>query len=225
MFKTLMYHYVDDNIQNPMCVSTEKFTEQILFLKNEGYKFLTLKEVENIVLHNQSYGKAVFITFDDGYQNTFRDVLPILVKHKINATVSLCSSYLSEETCKKPTIHISQDFGNVEDVKKWIAKGNDIAAHSYDHKKLSHLSDEEVEFEINMDNKILTETFNQTINCFFYPFGSVNSLVESVVATKYEFAFVTDDGGDPTYENRYRIHRIYVNPEWGIKEFRKALMD
>ncbi len=223
MFKALMYHYVDDNIQNPMCVSKKKFTDQIIFLKSEGYKFLSLKEVEDIVLHNKPCEKSIVITFDDGYKNTFQEVLPILIEYKVKATVSLCSSYLHEETCEKPTIHLSQEFGNVEDVEKWIVEGNDIAGHSYDHKKLSHLTNEEIEYEVNYDYKILAETFKQDINCFFYPFGSVNAFVEKVVSAKYKFAFVTDEGGRPTYENRYRIHRICVRPEWSVDDLRSAL--
>lgn len=222
-FKVLMYHYIDDNIEHPMCVSKSKFCEQLSFLIEEGYQFLSLDDVKKNIYNGKSLGKSVLITFDDGYKNTFSEVLPIIKKYKAKATVSICSSYINEKTLVKPTIHLCQEFGNVNDINSWIEEGNDVAAHTYSHKKLSHLSEEEIIYEVELDNTILVNNFGNKIDCFFYPFGSVNKMAENIVAQKYKLAFVTNEGKLPSYEDRYNIGRIYVDPKWDIEKFSKVL--
>jgi peptidoglycan/xylan/chitin deacetylase (PgdA/CDA1 family) len=222
-FEILMYHYVDNNISDPMCVSEDNFCKQLKYLIEEGYTFLSLNDVKEIIFSNKQYKKGVLITFDDGYKNTFDTVLPILNKYNARATVSICGSYIKEETCVKPTIHLSQEYGNVDDINRWIDAGNDVAAHSYSHKKLSHLSEEDIRAEVEIDNRVLKENINSDFECFFYPFGSVNNQVESIVAENYKYAFVTTEGYNPSYNARYRMGRIYVRPEWDISDFGKAL--
>lgn len=224
-FKILMYHYVDNNINDPMCVSEDNFCKQLEYLVEEGYNFLSLNEVKEIVFNNKHYKKGVLITFDDGYKNTFDIVLPILNKYNAKATVSICGSYINEKTCVKPTIHLSQKYGNVDDINRWIDAGNDVAAHSYSHKKLSHLPEKEIRDEVEIDNKVLKENINSDFECFCYPFGSVSDKVESIVAENYKYAFVTTEGYKPSYDSRYRMGRIYVRPEWDIVDFSKALTD
>lgn len=217
--KILMYHYVDNDLIDPMCVPEDSFAEQIKFLHDEGYYFLNMKDVNDIIFNNKKFEKAVLIIFDDGYKNTFAVALPILQKYNARAAVAVCGSYINEETCVKPTIHCSQEYGDVDDINKWLASGNDIAGHTYSHKKLSHLTEAEVRKEVELDNLVLLENFNTDIDCFVYPFGSVNDLVEKIVAEKYKFAFVTTEGFSPSYDNRYRMKRIYVRPEWNINDF------
>lgn len=225
MFKTLMYHYISDNISHPMCVSEKKFYEQIKYLKDAGYKFLSLQEVEEAIFNSRPCDNSVFITFDDCYKNTFDTALPILNEFDAKATVSICSSYINEETCPKHTIHMSQEFGRVSDILNWMECGNDIAAHTCNHLKLSHLSNKKVDEEVCMDKQILEKIFDKEISCFFYPFGSVNDYVEKVVSEQYRLAFVTDQGSKPSPENLFRIGRIYIAPDWSLDEFINSLSE
>jgi peptidoglycan/xylan/chitin deacetylase (PgdA/CDA1 family) len=181
MFLTLMYHLVDDSIKSPMSISKDNFCEHMQVLKDLNVTLLRLQDVNNILEGEPAPKKPLLITFDDGYKNTVDTVLPILEKHQIPAVVSLCGSYVHSKVSIERTIHASQDFASVTDIKKWISSGRDIAGHTYSHPKLTSLKESEIEIEITLDKEMLEDTFNRNLDTFFYPFGSVNDIVKQIV--------------------------------------------
>jgi len=224
MLKVLMYHYVHDEIEHPMCVYEKEFFKQIQYLKSEGYHFVTLKELHELENNQGKYDKSVMITFDDGYYNTLEKAMPILNKFEAKAVMSICSSYIKAETCPKETIHLNQHFAVVEEIEKlWLANGHEVAAHTYSHPKLTRIDQSEYSLEIMKDKEILESEFGFPFEAFFYPFGSYNDTVECMIRKYYRFAFLTDSGNAFSSENHYRIHRIQVRPEWNIEDFKRKL--
>lgn len=220
MLKVLMYHYIDDAIDHPMCVYEKEFYRQIRYLAEEGYRFVTIKDLDELKKQENSEEKLVMVTFDDGYFNTLERALPILNKFQAKAVMSVCSSYIREETCPKGTIHLNQHFATSNEIKRlWLVKKHEIAAHTYSHPKLTNLEQTKLELEILKDKEILEQEFGLKIESIFYPFGSVNNIVEKLVKKLYRYAFVTDAGDAFSRSNQYRIHRIWVDPEWKLNNF------
>ena len=87
----LLYHRVlDDPSENPFntAVSTETFQTQLEYVIDQ-YPVVPLSDVE---LRN---GVQVTLTFDDGYEDNFRTVLPILTKKRLSATFLLTTDYIN----------------------------------------------------------------------------------------------------------------------------------
>ncbi len=96
MFKSsvpvLMYHHVRP--EAGMIASTpENFESQLRWLKQEGYKSLSLEEFSEH-LEAKDQGKAVVITFDDGYLDNWVYAFPLLQKYQFKATIFLVTSWL-----------------------------------------------------------------------------------------------------------------------------------
>ena len=164
------------------------------------------------------------VTFDDGYFNILEKAMSILDSLEAKAVMSVCSSYIRKETCPKETIHLNQHFATTIEIKRlWLANGHEIAAHTYSHPKLTRIEKTELEFEIVKDKDILEYEFGFKIKAIFYPFGSVNETVEKLVRNLYQYAFVTDAGNVFSSSNKYRIHRIQVQPEWKLNNFVKKI--
>lgn len=96
MFKSsvpvLMYHHVRPGGGMIGC-TPENFEDQLRWLKKEGYKSLTLDEFAQH-LDGKAQGKAVLITFDDGYLDNWVYAFPLLQKYQFKATIFLVTSWL-----------------------------------------------------------------------------------------------------------------------------------
>lgn len=80
---TLLYHRVRDYEEDTqlLSVTPKHFYEQMKWLK-ENYQIVRFDED-----WNRMHGKAVCITFDDGYQDNFLNAVPILNKLQIPAVI------------------------------------------------------------------------------------------------------------------------------------------
>jgi biofilm PGA synthesis lipoprotein PgaB len=100
----IVYHdVVRDSPADEHAVTVSQFREQMAYLKNEGYRPISLKTyIEaahgRVVLPD----KAVLLTFDDGLAS-FRDVaLPVLVSHGFPAVLGIVTGWLAGEDVPEP---------------------------------------------------------------------------------------------------------------------------
>ena len=84
-----------DRIHNHLSleISPEHLEETIGFYKKEGYKFLSLDQVCEVLESNETNEKFVAFTFDDGYKDNFTVAYPILKKHKIPFTIYVTTNF------------------------------------------------------------------------------------------------------------------------------------
>lgn len=98
MFKAsvpvLMYHHVRPHGGMIAC-TPENFENQLIWLKKNGYHSLSLDQFARH-LSGKDVGKAVLITFDDGYLNNWVYAFPLLKKYGFKATIFLVTSWLHQ---------------------------------------------------------------------------------------------------------------------------------
>jgi peptidoglycan/xylan/chitin deacetylase (PgdA/CDA1 family) len=82
----LMYHHVHDEDTSSSTISTKLFEDQLTYLQNNGYHFISLGQFESFMQGAGVPDNAVFVTFDDGYESFYTHAYPILDKHRIPAT-------------------------------------------------------------------------------------------------------------------------------------------
>jgi len=88
----LMYHHVRPEAGMIAC-TPENFEDQLQWLQKHGYRSLTLSEFAQH-LQGKDVGKAVLITFDDGYLDNWVYAFPLLFKYQFKATIFLVTSWL-----------------------------------------------------------------------------------------------------------------------------------
>src|ERR1035437_2235914 len=85
----VMYHRVVDTTmetgKHNIYVYRESLVKQFEYLKKNGYKTLTFKNLEESMTHD----KCVILTFDDGYEDNYNILFPLLKKYQFTAVIFL----------------------------------------------------------------------------------------------------------------------------------------
>lgn len=97
----IMYHSFlkDSSKSGPYIITPSQFENDIIYLKNAGFSFVSVKDIEN---YKNSKGslpeKSVLITMDDGNYNNYCYIYPILKKYQIPALISPIAYWVEKYT-------------------------------------------------------------------------------------------------------------------------------
>lgn len=104
------------------------------------------------------------ITFDDGPATHTTQLLDILKKHDVKATFFVLGK--SAKVQKNTLLRAYK-------------KGHQIGNHSWDHKDLKKLSDEEIVNQIIKTNDVILNITGEEVNVMRPPYGSFNDIVKT----------------------------------------------
>lgn len=142
----------------------------ILFFKNLEYKFVSVSQIsKNIGTEN----KMFTFTFDDGFKN-WTYVLPIFKKYNIEATFFLNSIFLTNENknefLKNIALEDEAKLISKDGINKLVSNNHEIGAHTHSHFKLSNLTLDSLEKEIETNLKYLNNFYKNVVS-FAIPYG------------------------------------------------------
>lgn len=203
----LVYHYVEyvkdqgDTVRKSLNIIPPIFENQIKTLKEAGFTFLMAADL-GLYLDGKKPlpQKPVVITFDDGYEDFYTDVFPILKKHNVVATAYIISGVLG-----------NKNYMNQDQLKEVASSGLvEIGAHSVHHPNLKALPRQEAEREIFESKHILENKLGIKIVSFAYPYGGYNDESSYLVEKAgYTNAVGTKGGTIVNQKNRYVLFRIH----------------
>lgn len=218
-FPILEYHQVTDAPLDPdfevYNVPPDEFAAQLDYLQAEGYTTITLKEFMHAVRgYKQLPEKPIVLTFDDGYADNYRTMLPILESHGMTAVVYVITNELGK-------------FGYLtfDDLKDMERRGIEIGSHTSDHLPLTEL-DETFRRRQVRESKIYLEWSGlEPICSLSYPNGAFNKEIEELLREENYLTAVTGEAGLNTLEtNPFELRRVHIRkPRFGLMEFKLRL--
>ena len=91
----LIYHRVDNADKNPTTLKVEDFDAQMKFLVDNGYHAIMPADLLDAWQHGKPLPKnPVVITFDDGHEDIYKNVFPILQKYNMRVTVFIVTNHI-----------------------------------------------------------------------------------------------------------------------------------
>ncbi len=192
----LMYHHIgqtdktDD--QFPFTITPQRLEEHLLLLKRKGYTPVGLSELEQAFRTGRRLPeKPVLLTFDDGYEDNFTRLFPLLQKHKAKALIFLITDYIGQ----KP------GYMNWEQIRQMQASGlAEFGSHTATHARLRRLNKEDIMRELTQSKRAIEQNLGVPCLSFCYPFGSggLDKRVRPLVfQAGYLFDFSTKPGINP----------------------------
>ena len=173
----LMYHSISDDGRF-FSIIPEAFERQIKFLIKKNFNIISL---DNFELGH----KNVAITFDDGYEDNYLNVFPLLKKCNIKATIFLVTDLVGEH-----------GYLNWEQINEMKNSGLvEFGCHTLSHPNLTEISEEFLIKELAESKEIIEEKLDKKCLYFSYPKGCFNKdVVKKVKETGFKLAFKVKEG-------------------------------
>lgn len=202
----LLYHYVEyvkdekDTIRQQLNISPWTFERQIQTLADASYTGVFMDDLADMLDGKKPVsGKPVIFTFDDGYEDFYTDVFPILKKYGMKATVYVVYNFLD-----------TPNYMSGEQVREIAGSGLvEVASHTLRHMNLSELPAEVARQEIWESKTQLEALIGREVRNFAYPYGSFTPAVAKLAEEGgYRTAASVVAGSRQTRDNRYYLFRL-----------------
>lgn len=233
----LYYHKIDHPDpraqEKGLYVSPRTFDRQMNLLKILGFKTIGPDELMGALEVSPSEvstpgdkktlpKKPIIITFDDGYQDNYTKALPILKKYGFRATIFVTASHVGKYTALSPDCNedLPAQILTWEELRALGKEGVTIASHTFSHRRLTRLDEEEIRREFAESKRLLEEGLGHPIHYLSYPFGSFNAKVERLAREcGYWAAFSTIPGKLHCSTNLFALKRIRISGHTHLLRF------
>ena len=131
----IMYHHIMEQEEDAgdYVITPQEFENDLVYLKSKGYTGVTGAQLIEYAENGTPLPeKPVFITFDDGYESTYRYAFPLLKKHGFPAAVSIVGKF-ADIYSGSIAKDISYSQMNWQQIKELSDSGIiEIGNHTYD---------------------------------------------------------------------------------------------
>ncbi|WP_208560763.1 polysaccharide deacetylase family protein [Marinilactibacillus kalidii] len=244
MFTTLLYHEIlpceeilsvprpisvadgyEDALPTVLYNSYECFCEQMNYLIQEHYHFLTLKEVKNYYKNSFNLPKkAVLITFDDCFQSQMKYAYPFLKDKGIPAVSFEAAGWVFDHPQPyEQSLSKTLSFPELKQMKDVFTYAN----HSYHFHQRSGRERSRIMWESKaafIEDVNKCNDYVQEKDVYAYPFGLYNKEnVETLTELGFTLAFTTVPGINTKKTNPLELHREVIPEGLSLAAFREKL--
>ncbi len=201
----LLYHDVVVGAPaNKYAVSVEHFREQLRFIRENGYRVLSLADLCD---KRVSYDRAVVITFDDGLVSAFDQACPLLASAGVGAEF-----FVNTASVGKP------GFLSWDQLRQMRDLGMSLQSHGHHHVVCSLLSRTAALQQLKYSRELLEEKLAGRISAFAVPYGLIN---RRVIRSAYEagFRIVCTSTPLPARIGHSVVSRIAIYANTSMREF------
>ncbi len=209
----LTYHSLDEHntiVSTPPWV----FGVHMSHLKSQGFHVTSLRALIDCLKHGSSLPeRTVFLTFDDGLENTYTVAFPILEALGFRATVFLATDYIGQKARWYTDAGIPAlpmlTWNHINEMKR---HGIDFQAHTCSHPHLPQISYQEAKEEMRSSKEVIEHQLGHPVEFFAYPFGEYTpALKELARSLGFVGACTTEVGLFHPSDDRYAIKRMGLN--------------
>jgi peptidoglycan/xylan/chitin deacetylase (PgdA/CDA1 family) len=168
--------------------------------------------------------RPIVLTFDDGYEDNHRNLLPLLREFKMKAVVYVLGDRKHQtnfwDTSKgEPEAPLLSEG----QIREMAASGLvEVGAHSLSHRKLTELPIVEMQKEIRESKKALESFLGEPVFSFAYPYGDLNGEVKKAVQEAgYPFGIAVESGPTRFGADLMEIRRVHMFPDTAGIDFMK----
>ncbi len=200
----LTWHYIESmppftSLPN-LYEDFDVFENQLLVLRDNSYNTIFVRDLGSALYRRKPISSnSIILTFDDGYEDFYTAVFPLMKKYNMRATL-----YVIVDFVDKPGYVTSAQ------IKEMAHSGYiEIGSHTMSHINLRKASDSDAYYQIFQSKKKLSEIIGLPVDDFAYPFGFFTSRDVNIArSVGYLTAASTYQGTMQTYGGRFSLFRL-----------------
>ncbi len=207
----LMYHAVSDDLWGieELFVSPDDMRAQLEYLTENGYDPIFFSDLS----HLSDYDKPVILTLDDGYDDNYTELFPLLQEYDVKATVFVITGFLGTE-----------HYMTADQAREMSESGLvDIQSHTVHHPELEELDYDAQKDEISQSRLEVARVTGRIPYVLAYPSGSRNDDTLSIMPDYYALGVDMNGGTWVTGESWYKVDRIYISRMDTLDDFAAKL--
>ena len=208
--RVFMYHLILDEPYSPyenLFVRPSEFRSHLEALNELGYSYAFAEDYRETF----EYPTAI-LTFDDGYEDNYTEMFPILRELGARATVFLATSLVG-----------TPGYLTEAQIKEMSASGTvSFQSHTVAHVDLSYQTADFIERDTRDAIAYIEGLTGRPVRSMAYPAGSFNDTVIAAVGKYVDFAYTTEPPSRRSLDSPLAIPRIRVNRGMSKDAFRLA---
>ncbi|MGN1098630.1 MAG: polysaccharide deacetylase family protein [Clostridia bacterium] len=209
-----MYHSVREEPVNPdadeLSVRPSEFEKQLEFFSSRKIKTIFADQLKGL---NEKHSRYAVLTFDDGYEDNYTEVFPLLKKYNCKATIFMIASKIDKE-----------GYLSSEQIREMTESGLvSVQSHTVSHEPLA-LGDkeyEEVVYELGESKSIIEAVSGAPVDVVSMPNGSFDGVVIDIAKEYYDVIFTGDSFRAYSPEDILDVHRVGIYRRHTIDDVRK----
>jgi peptidoglycan/xylan/chitin deacetylase (PgdA/CDA1 family) len=227
---SLGYHAVAEDGPQYLSLRPSTFEAQLDVLDRLGFGGGTRHDLWRLAEGRRLEGRRVFMTFDDGFADTYTTAMPMMAERGLTGIVFVLPGHLEDgeslawpevagEARRRPALMTSMDW----DMAAALAEaGWEIGSHTMSHSRLTALGDEGLREELVDSRRIVAERLGRC-ELLSYPFGAWDERVAAAAADAgYSFAFTLPLGAQMRHR-RLAMPRLTIDDRDTPARFRLKL--
>ena len=220
----LMYHRVAPTGAAALAqyrVTPDQFAEQLAYLRDAGYYSITIEEWHAAMREHQPLpGRAVMLTFDDGYLDFKTYAWPFLKKFAYSATVFLVAGEVGGINRWDLSFGEEVPLMGWDEIRDLAAQGIKFGSHTVSHPNLAKISPTEVVREAIRARMILERELGRPVHSIAYPHGGEDQVVRHLIGgCGYRYGFTTAPGRVGMWDPLLALPRIEVSGAFDLEDF------
>ncbi len=190
-------------------IRAEQLERQLELLGRSGFKPLF---PQKLLQRRERSQRSYVLSFDDGTQDHYDVVMPVLARYRQKAIFFVPTSKLDRA-----------GYLRTETVRKMSREGHTIGSHSHEHRRLDWMVEEDIRVQLQLSHKILSEITGMPPIIFAPPGGYITPRVRQLAVETGLRVIRTMKWGynpDPDFAS---LDCIPVNRHLTEMEFRRIL--
>jgi peptidoglycan/xylan/chitin deacetylase (PgdA/CDA1 family) len=206
----LTYQDFAEKCEAPHCTPRETFIHQMNYLKENGYRVISLKDLLGFLEYKHGIPeKSVVITVDDGYRSFYKIAYPILNEYGFKATL-----FITTDLMRKSKNRVTWN-----QLKKMKADGFEVGSGCLSRTDLSKKRKKErekayfkrIENELVRSKKIIDRKLGQKTIYLAFPFGGYNQrILQMSEHAGYKIGLSVKKGSNPFFADPLSLKRNRV---------------
>jgi peptidoglycan/xylan/chitin deacetylase (PgdA/CDA1 family) len=215
----LMFHSISipqDSREAAYYTSPHRFRRFLSWLRMRNYTHLG----PSAWLSDEAPQRGVLLTFDDAYDDLYKELLPAIAEFKLRPLVFVVTEKIggTNDWDERQGLR-TRSLLTLAQMREMQRSGVTFGSHSATHPLLSSLSDSELRREVRDSKAMLEDALGTAVEWFAYPFGDVDRRVRATVLEAGYKAAVTTNAGFNRWQDPLALHRLEIDDRDWLLDF------